>query len=170
MEDGRWRVFNWTWMYFPKCLLEKHHLRRAVSTHRMGWIGGYRSVPWLLKVAKKGTNVPYLFPNSWLHELPYWTMEHHVASLGLSTGCMCSCHRDLFSFSPQGVCSKTVFGTALSWPQGVPGTEKSYPWALAWSNLSMLLRNNFRVAGSRLGPISVRTKAFERSAIEKNIP
>lgn len=31
----------------------------------------------------------------------------------------------------------------------------------------MLLRNNFRVAGSRLGPISVRTKAFERSAIER---
>lgn len=31
----------------------------------------------------------------------------------------------------------------------------------------MLLRNSFRVAGSRLGPISVRTKAFERSVIER---
>ena len=31
----------------------------------------------------------------------------------------------------------------------------------------MLLRNNFRVAGSRLGPISVRTKALEMSAGER---
>lgn len=45
----------------------------------------------------------------------------------------------------------------------VPGGE-AYPWAPAWSSLSMLLRNSFRVAGSRLGPISVRTRALDRSA------
>ena len=39
-----------------------------------------------------------------------------------------------------------------------------YPWAPAWSSLSMLLRNSLRVAGSRLGPISVRTRALDRSA------
>lgn len=41
-----------------------------------------------------------------------------------------------------------------------------YPWALACSSRSILLRNSFRVAGSRRGPISVRTKALERSATE----
>lgn len=39
-----------------------------------------------------------------------------------------------------------------------------YPCAPVRSSLSMLLRNSFRVAGSRLGPISVKTRALERSA------
>lgn len=43
--------------------------------------------------------------------------------------------------------------------------KTSYPCAWALSNLSMFPRNNFKVAGSRFGPISVKIKAFEISAM-----